>query len=73
MEVAHSLPFYDTMRLYSLINNFDERTFKYEVWLCHEYMKMGFEEIFNTPTSDRKEYIKIHNKVANKQKTNNGG
>lgn len=73
MEAARSLPFYDTTTLYSLGNVFNEKAFKYEVWLCHEHMKMGFDEIFNTSVSDRKDYIRIHNKIMSEQKAKSGG
>ena len=36
-------------------------------------MKMGFDEIFNTSVADRKDYIKIHNKLMAEQKAKSGG
>jgi hypothetical protein len=52
---------------------FNEKAFKHEIWLCHEHMKMSFDEIFNTSVSDRKDYIRIHNKIMSEQKAKSGG
>ena len=54
-------------------NVFNEKVFKHEIWLCHEHMKMSFDEIFNTSVSDRKDYIRIHNKIMSEQKAKSGG
>lgn len=37
------------------------------MWLCHSYMKMRMEDIYNLPVSDRKDFIKIHNKITREQ------
>lgn len=47
--------------------------FKYEVWLCHEHLRMTLQEIFDTPVSDRKEYINIHNDIMRQRKEKMGG
>ena len=67
MEVARLVPFYDTARLYSWNNVFNEKVFKYEIWQCHEYMKLPLEDIYNLPVSDRKDFISIHNNLNKKQ------
>lgn len=71
--MALSHPFLDMTILYSFNNIFDEKMFKYEVWLCHEHLRMTLQEIFDTPVSDRKEYINIHNDIMRQRKEKMGG
>ena len=66
-------PPFSTARLYSFLREFDEVQFKYEVWLCHEFMEMDMKDVYNTPVSDRREFIKIHNKINKKRKEGMGG
>ena len=67
MEVARSLPFLESMILFSLTSNF-EKNLKHELWLCHKHMNLSMEELYNMPVSDRKNYIIIHNKDVEKEK-----
>ena len=67
MEVAHLVPFLESMILFSLTSNF-EKNLKYELWLCHKHMNLSMEELYNMPVSDRKNYILIHNKEVEKEK-----
>lgn len=73
MEAARLSPPFSTARLYSFLNEFNEPQFKYEVWLCHEFMEMDMKDVYNTPVSDRREFIKIHNKISKKRKEGMGG
>lgn len=69
MEVALSIPFFGSTILFSLTSNY-EKNLKHELWLCHKYMSLTMEEIYNMPVIDRKNYIKIHNKQVEKEKEN---
>lgn len=68
MEVARLKAPFNTERLYSFLNFFDEKNFKHEIWLCHAYMKLPLSDIFNLPVSDRRDYIKAHNKTMENEK-----
>ena len=67
MEEALLLPFLGSTILFSLTSNF-EKNLKHELWLCHKYMNLLMEELYNMPVSDRKNYIIIHNKDVEKEK-----
>lgn len=67
MEVARSLPFLESMILFSLTSNFD-KNLKNELWLCHKNMNLSMEELYNMTVADRKSYIAIHNKQVEKEK-----
>ena len=67
MEEALLLPFLGSTILFSLTSNF-EKNLKHELWLCHKYMDLSMEELYNMPVSDRKNYIIIHNKDVEKEK-----
>ena len=67
MEVARSLPFLESMILFSLTSNF-EKKLKYELWLCHKNMNLSMEDLYNMTVADRKTYIAIHNKQVEKEK-----
>ena len=67
MEVARSLPFLESMILFSLTSNF-EKKLKHELWLCHKNMKLSMEDLYNMTVADRKTYIAIHNKQVEKEK-----
>lgn len=67
MEVAHSTPFLGSMILFSLTSKY-EKNLKHELWLCHKYMDLTMDEIYNMPVIDRKNYIIIHNKQVEKEK-----
>ena len=67
MEEALLPPFLGSTILFSLISNF-EKNLKHELWLCHKYMNLSMEELYNMPVSDRKNYILIHNKEVEKEK-----
>ena len=67
MEEALSSPFLGSTILFSLTSNF-EKNLKHELWLCHKYMNLSMEELYNMPVSDRKNYILIHNKEVEKEK-----
>lgn len=67
MEVALSTPFLGSTILFSLTSNY-ENNLKHELWLCHKYMDLTMDEIYNMPVIDRKNYIKIHNKQVEKEK-----
>lgn len=67
MEEALLLPFLGSTILFSLTSNF-EKNLKHELWLCHKYMDLSMEELYNMPVSDRKNYIIIHNKEVEKEK-----
>ena len=67
MEVAHSLPFLESMILFSLTSNFD-KNLKMELWLCHVNMKLSMEDLYNMTVADRKSYIAIHNKETEKER-----
>ena len=67
MEVAHLIPFLESMILFSLTSNF-ERNLKYEIWACHNNMNLSMEDIYNMTVADRKTYIAIHNKQVAKEK-----
>lgn len=67
MEEALLPPFLGSTILFSLNSNF-EKNLKHELWLCHKYMKLSMEELYNMPVSDRKSYIIIHNKQVEKEK-----
>jgi len=66
MEVARSIPFLDSMILFSLTSNFDKHL-KHELWLCHTNMNLSMEEIYNMTVADRKTYIILHNKEVEKE------
>ena len=67
MEEALLSPFLGSTILFSLTSNF-EKNLKHELWLCHKYMNLSMEELYNMPVSDRKNYILIHNKEVEKEK-----
>lgn len=67
MEEAHLPRFLDSMILFSLTSNF-EKNLKTELWLCHSYMKLSMEDLYNMTVADRKSYIMIHNKQMEKEK-----
>lgn len=67
MEEALLTPFLGSTILFSLTSNF-EKNLKHELWLCHKYMDLSMEELYNMPVSDRKNYIIIHNKEVEKEK-----
>ena len=67
MEVARSLPFLESMILFSLTSNF-EKKLKYELWLCHKNMNLSMEDLYNMTVADRKTYISIHNIQVEKEK-----
>lgn len=67
MEVAHLIPFLDSMILFSLTSNF-EKNLKTELWLCHTHMKLSMEDINNMTVADRKTYISLHNKQMEQEK-----
>ena len=67
MEEALLPPFLGSTILFSLTSNF-EKNLKHELWLCHKYMNLSMEELYNMPVSDRKNYILIHNKDVEKEK-----
>ena len=67
MEVARSLPFLESMILFSLTSNF-EKKLKNELWLCHKNMNLSMEDLYNMTVADRKTYIAIHNKQVEKEK-----
>lgn len=67
MEVARSLPFLESMILFSLTSNF-EKKLKHELWLCHKNMNLSMEDLYNMTVADRKTYIAIHNKQVEKEK-----
>ena len=67
MEEALLPPFLGSTILFSLTSNF-EKNLKHELWLCHKYMNLSMEELYNMPVSDRKNYILIHNKEVEKEK-----
>lgn len=67
MEVAHLIPFLGSTILFSLTSNY-EKNLKHELWLCHKYMDLTMEEIYNMTVIDRKNYIQIHNKQVEKEK-----
>ena len=67
MEVARSLPFLESMILFSLTSNF-EKKLKRELWLCHKNMNLSMEDLYNMTVADRKTYIAIHNKQVEKEK-----
>lgn len=67
MEEALLLPFLGSTILFSLTSNF-EKNLKHELWLCHKYMDLSMEELYNMSVSDRKNYIIIHNKEVEKEK-----
>lgn len=52
--------------LFSLTSNYD-KILKEELWTCHKYMNLTMEEIYNMPRLDRKNYIKIHNKLTQEE------
>ena len=61
MEVARSIPFLESMILFSITSNF-EKQLKQELWLCHKNMDLSMEELNNMTVADRRNYIAIHNK-----------
>lgn len=67
MEVARSIPFLESMILFSLTSNF-EKYLKQELWLCHKNMDISMEDLYNMTVADRKTYITIHNKQIQKDK-----
>lgn len=67
MEVARSIPFLESMILFSITSNF-ERQLKQELWLCHKNMDLSMEELNNMTVADRRNYIAIHNKQVEKEK-----
>lgn len=67
MEVAHKPPFFNSRILFSLTSNF-EKKLKTELWLCHSYMKLSMEDLYNMTVADRRTYISIHNKQMEKEK-----
>ena len=67
MEVARSLPFLESMILFSLTSNF-EKKLKHELWLCHKNMNLSMEDLYNMTVADRKTYIAIHNKKDKNEK-----
>ena len=67
MEEALLPPFLGSTILFSLTSDF-EKNLKHELWLCHKYMNLSMEELYNMPVSDRKNYILIHNKEVEKEK-----
>lgn len=73
MEAAHLRVPFSTARLYSFLNEFDDKQFKYEMWLCHKYMELRMEDIYNMPVGDRKDFINVHNKIERGRKERMGG
>ena len=67
MEVARSIPFLESMILFSITSNF-EKQLKQELWLCHKNMDLSMEELNNMTVADRRNYIAIHNKQVEKEK-----
>lgn len=67
MEEAHLLPFLNSTILFSSTSKF-EKNLKNELWLCHKYMELTMEELYNMPVADRKTYIIIHNKQVEREK-----
>lgn len=67
MEVALSIHFLDSMILFSLIYNNYERDLKKELYLCHKNMNLTMDELYNMTISDRKYFIRVHNKVIEKE------
>lgn len=68
MEVALSIPFLESMTLFSLIYDRYEKHLKNELWLCHKNMNLTMDEIYNMPINDRKFYIRLHNKSIEEMK-----
>ncbi len=64
--MALSVPFLVSTILFLLTSNYDEKL-KHEIWECHKYMNLSIEEIYNMPVVDRKSYIRIHNKITEKE------
>lgn len=67
MEAALLPPFFESTILFSSHTKFEKNT-KKEIWLCHEYMGLSMNDIYNMPIMDRKSFIAIHNKELEKQK-----
>lgn len=67
MEVALSVPFLESGILFSSTIEF-EKGLKKEIWLCHRNMKLSLTEIYNMTVMDRRTFISIHNKEAEKEK-----
>jgi hypothetical protein len=45
-----------------------ERDLKKELYLCHKNMGISMTELMNMPISDRKYYIKLHNRSVEEER-----
>ena len=68
MEVALLIRFLQSTILFSFIYKDYEKDLKKEIWLCHKYMKLSMNEIYNMPIQERKFYIITHNKQVDAEK-----
>ena len=66
MEEALLVRFLNSMILFSSTSNFF-KLLKKEIYLCHKYMKLSMDEIYNMPVMDRKNFIHIHNEEVKKE------
>jgi hypothetical protein len=64
--VAPLIRFLVSTILFSLTSDYDKQL-KEELWKCHKHMNLSMEEIYNMPRLDRKNYIRIHNKITKEE------
>lgn len=59
--------FFDTGIIFSLMYDEYEKDLKSEIWGVHKHMGLSISEIYEMPRSDRKFYIKLHNKSVEEE------
>lgn len=69
MEVALLTRFLGSTILFSLMYDKYEENLKRELWLCHKNMNLSIETLERLPVSDRKLYIRLHNKEIDREKS----
>lgn len=50
-----------------------EQNLKEEIFACHKYIGMSFDEIYKMPIRDRKFYIQQHNKLTDEENKEHSG
>lgn len=53
--------------MFSVIYKDYETNLKKELWMCHKYMELPMNEIYEMTIRDRKFYIRTHNKAVEKE------
>ena len=67
MEVALSKPFLGSETVYSSLTSIDDGVFNEEIFRCVTYLKLSLNEIYDMPTSMRRNFIRLNNKEVEKE------